>query len=72
MEWNDERKSGMMRSCIELDGWKIQFLTGHGALRERLKRLGFVEDEFCRCGKRETAVHLLWKCMLFEDLRRAE
>ena len=35
---------------------------GHGYIRSYLHRLGHTDSDLCRCGKRETATHLLLSC----------
>ena len=35
---------------------------GHGYIRSYLYRLGHTVSDLCRCGRRETAAHLLLSC----------
>jgi ribonuclease HI len=39
-----------------------QLKLGHGYLKSYLHRLGHSSNDLCRCGKRETAEHLLLNC----------
>lgn len=42
---------------------------GHGFFREYLYRFYKTDDDKCRCGLKETPIHLLTSCRLYEDVR---
>jgi ribonuclease HI len=46
----------------ELASAFFQLKLGHGYIRTYLYRLGHSNSDLCRCGKRETAEHLLLSC----------
>jgi hypothetical protein len=46
----------------ELASSFFQLKLGHGYLKSYLARLGHTENDNCRCGKKETAQHLLLSC----------
>src|SRR5271155_3108404 len=39
-----------------------QLKLGHGYIKSYLYRLGHTHSDLCRCGRRETAAHLLLSC----------
>ena len=46
-------------------------VTGHGAFKERLHRLGLAEDSRCSCplGGPETPEHILYECTKYNSIR---
>ncbi|KAJ8971054.1 hypothetical protein NQ317_018317 [Molorchus minor] len=53
-----------------LDFFLTQFLSGHGAFRAYLKKMGLTEDEKCiYCGMQDTAEHAILTCDRWEIWR---
>jgi ribonuclease HI len=50
------------RTKRELASSLYQLKLGHGYLKPYLARFGHAENDYCRCGKRESAQHLLLSC----------
>ena len=48
-----------------------QMVTGHGAFKGRLHRLGLAEDSRCSCplGGPETPEHILYECTKYNSIR---
>lgn len=54
----------------EMDHYLTQYVTGHGNFKGNLRRFNVVEEDDCRCGRQETANHVLMECQLFEEERQ--
>ncbi|CAB0041971.1 unnamed protein product [Trichogramma brassicae] len=68
-EYFPDVKARMQKQWLEPDYFSTQFLTGHGDLNFKLKKLGLKEDDRCDCGLSETAEHVLRDCKLYEQER---
>ena len=54
----------------ELASAFYQLKLGHGYLKSYLYRLGHSNNDLCRCGKKETAEHLLLSCKELKVARK--
>src|SRR6202044_309139 len=60
---NSSRKSNFPRAQKrQVASAFYQLKLGHGFLKSYLQRIGRSDNDMCRCGKRETAEHLLLSC----------
>uniref|UniRef100_A0ABD2VXI4 Reverse transcriptase domain-containing protein n=1 Tax=Trichogramma kaykai TaxID=54128 RepID=A0ABD2VXI4_9HYME len=84
-EWNDRwisSEKGMVTryffptvkdrlACthLRLSHYVVQFMSGHGNFKAKLRGFGLNESGECGCGLEDTAMHELFECDLFEDER---
>lgn len=48
----------------------VYIVTGYGSIKSSLNKRGLIEDENCdACGEEETVKHMLYDCVLYEDIR---
>uniref|UniRef100_A0A224XYK6 Putative reverse transcriptase n=1 Tax=Panstrongylus lignarius TaxID=156445 RepID=A0A224XYK6_9HEMI len=46
-----------------------RLVTGHGQIKGKWYEVGLISDGCCHCGKMETAEHIIFECICYEDLR---
>ncbi|KAG8222677.1 hypothetical protein J437_LFUL019163 [Ladona fulva] len=54
---------------VEPSYYVTQILSGHGNFKEKLKSFGLVEEDKCKCGRKETTQHILEECDRWKEER---
>ena len=62
-------KYRMSLPFLDLDHYTVQFISGHGNFKEKLKSFSLVESDLCSCGIAESPEHILFHCTEYEEER---
>lgn len=70
-QWRNGRREVWLRRKHRGTSFHGQFLTGHGALRSFVKRIGMTEDDSCLfCNEVDTVEHGVLLCERWRDEKR--
>lgn len=58
----DDVQERIAKEKLETDHYTVQFLSGHGNIRSKLKELGLSGNEHCSCGSRDTVYRIIYDC----------
>ncbi|KAK2578423.1 hypothetical protein KPH14_000970 [Odynerus spinipes] len=68
-EFFDDVQTRLRSNWVRLDTYVVQFLSGHGNFRAKLRAFNLVENELCQCGEEQTSGHLLFHCENYTNSR---
>ncbi|KAI4482903.1 hypothetical protein M0802_013620 [Mischocyttarus mexicanus] len=69
-EFYENIEERLMANWMHHNHYMVQILSGHGNLKNNLKRLGLAETDECRCGVTDTIKHVIYDCALLSEFRK--